>query len=133
MASVEQLHHLCFLLALALCAAAAAAVAVVAAAVAVVAAAVAVLVAVAGAEAAADDRQVLAVVAEQQLPVGCSVLLLNLAFPAFRAGGQFAEALANWHSCQILSSSETAEVVPCRQNQSQPFQQSRLVPVTQPQ
>jgi len=71
------------------------------AAVAVVAAAVAVLVAVAGAEAAADDRQVLAVVAEQQLPVGCSVLLLNLAFPAFHAGGQFAGAatLADWHSC----------------------------------
>lgn len=76
-----------------------AAVAAVGAAVAVVAAAVAVVVAVAGAEAVADDGQVLAAVAEQQLPLGCSVLLLNLAFPALQAGGRFAEALDNWRSC----------------------------------
>lgn len=100
---------------------------------AVAAVAVAVVVAVAGA--VVDDEQVLAAVAEQHLPVGCSVLLLDLASPAFQAGGQFAETatLADWHSCWILSSSETAEVVHCRQNQSQPFQQSQLVPVTQPQ
>ena len=112
-----------------------AAVAAVVAAVAVVVAAVVVLVAVAGAEAAAADGKVLAAVVEQPLPVGRSVLLLNIAFPAFQAGGHFAEAatLADWHSCWILSSSETAEVVHCRQNQSQPFQQSQLVPVTQPQ
>lgn len=109
MASAEQLHHLCSLLALAPCAAAAAAVvdvvaaavvvvAAVAAVVAAVAVAVTVVVAVAGAVAA--DGQALAAVAEQQLPFDRSVLLLDLAFPAFQAGGQFAEVatLADWHS-----------------------------------
>lgn len=109
MASAEQLHHLCSLLALAPCAAAAAVAAVVAAAVVVVAAvavvvaAVAVVVAVAGAVAVAvaADGQVLAAVAEQQLPVGRSVLLLDLAFPAFQAGERLAEAatLADWSFC----------------------------------
>lgn len=107
MASAEQLHHLCSLLALAPCAAAAAVAAVVAAAVVVVAAvavvvaAVAVVVALAGAVAVAADGQVLAAVAEQQLPVGRSVLLLDLAFPAFQAGERLAEAatLADWSFC----------------------------------
>ena len=101
MASAEQLHHLCSLLALAPCAAAAAVAAVVAAAVAAVVAAVAVVVAVAGAVAVAvaADGQVLAAVAEQQLPVGRSVL--DLAFPAFQAGERLAEAatLADWSFC----------------------------------
>jgi len=104
-ASAEQLHHLCSLLALAPCAAAAAVAAVVAAAVVVVAAvavvvaAVAVVVALAGAVAVAADGQVLAAVAEQQLPVGRSVL--DLAFPAFQAGERLAEAatLADWSFC----------------------------------
>lgn len=141
MASAEQLHHLGSSLAPCAAAAAAAVAAVVAAAVAVVAAvaavvaAAAVFVAVAGAEAVAADGQVLAAVAERRLPFGRSVLLLSLAFPAFQAGGRLAEAAtpADWNSCWILSSSETCEVVPCRQNQSQPFQQSQLVPVIQPQ